>query len=78
MNIGSRYTPNFAANVLRSKTTKVPATLQVDIDNVALEPPLLTAITATVGGSSDFVVPLNITILDGDGELCGMHACVYM
>ena len=65
----SRYIKAFASGVRNSnKNSRVQFGLNVLLDNVALEPPLLVPVTATVANSNEFVIPFSITILDADGE----------
>ena len=46
----------------------MPFSLNVLLDNKALQPSLLVPVRATVGGSNELVMPFTVTILDGDGE----------
>ena len=63
----TRYIKTFTSNVA-SRTTRVPFSLNVLLDNKALQPPLLIPVSATVGGSNELVMPFTVTVLDGDGE----------
>ena len=63
----TRYNKTFTSNVV-STTPRVPFSLNVLLDNKALQPPLLVPVSATVGGSNELVMPFTVTILDGDGE----------
>ena len=48
--------------------TRLPFSLNVLLDNKALQPPLAVPVSATVGGSYERVMPFTVTILNGDGE----------
>ena len=49
-------------------TTRVQFSLSVNLDNIALQPPLLVPVNATVDSSNELVMPFTVTVLDGDGE----------
>ena len=63
----TRYIKTFTSNVI-NRMTRVPFSLNVLLDNKALQPPLLVPVSATVSGSNELVMPFTVTILDGDGE----------
>ena len=69
----TRYIKTFASGILNSKTTRVPFSLNVLLDNKAFQPPLLVPVSATVDGNYAFVMPFSVTILDGDGEWAWLH-----
>ena len=66
--VDNRYIKSFTTGVLNSAATRQQFTLNIIPDNIALQPPLMVPVSATVDGSSEFVLPFNATILDADGR----------
>ena len=66
--VDNRYIKSFTNGVLSSAATRLPVTLNIILDNIALQPPLSVAVSALVDGSNEFVLPFNATILDADGR----------
>ena len=66
--VDNRYIKSFTTGVLNSAAARLPVTLNIIQDNIALQPPLSVAVSATVDGSNEFVLPFNAVILDADGR----------
>ena len=54
--------------IVNNRTPRVPFSLNVLLDNKALQPPPLVPVSTTVDRSNELVMPFNVTILDVDGE----------
>eukprot|EP00731_Ephydatia_muelleri_P017042 Em0010g140a len=73
----NRYIKSFTTGVLNSAATRQQFTLNIIPDNIALQPPLMVPVSATVDGSSEFVLPFNATILDADVVTIGFRESDY-
>ncbi|KAL5468811.1 hypothetical protein EMCRGX_G029932 [Ephydatia muelleri] len=74
----NRYIKSFTTGVLNSAAARLPFTLNIIQDNIALQPPLSVAVSATVDGSNEFVLPFNAVILDADVVTIGFREPDYI
>eukprot|EP00731_Ephydatia_muelleri_P017053 Em0010g151a len=73
----NRYIKSFTTGVLNSAAARLQFTLNIIQDNIALQPPLSVAVSATVDGSNEFVLPFNAVILDADVVTIGFREPDY-
>ena len=66
--VDTRYIKSFTTGFLSSAASRQQFTLNVISDNIALQPPLSTSVTATVDGSTEFVLSFNAVLVDADGR----------
>ena len=66
--VDNRYIKSFTTGVLNGAAVRKQFTLNIIQDNIALQPPLSVPVSATVDGSTEFVLPFNAIILDADGR----------